>query len=228
MMPPDTLIASYCNAIYGETGIIAADWDRFDAGLDDGVCYALKKLPGYDLIIFRGSSTFLDWIRDVMVLPLGKMLPLKSRIGHVHFGFFAGMEHVWGELLPLLTQPVIVAGHSLGAARAAILCGLMIADGRAPVRRVVFGEPKSGLADFCDLVKTVPGVSYRNGDGRHHDLVTDVPLTIPPDLAFGRPTPFVPVTALPPAFDQWGMFSYHHMPLYSAGVSAFLAKQPAA
>lgn len=35
----------------------------------------------------------------------------------------------------------------------------------------MFGEPKPGLLDFAERVKSVPGRSYRNGDDRHHDLV---------------------------------------------------------
>jgi hypothetical protein len=43
-IPANPLIASYCNAIYSPTAIIG-DWDRFDIGLDDGVCCEVKKLP---------------------------------------------------------------------------------------------------------------------------------------------------------------------------------------
>jgi hypothetical protein len=37
---------------------------------------------------------------------------------------------------PLISQPVIVSGHSLGAARADVMCGLIIADGAPPAERV--------------------------------------------------------------------------------------------
>lgn len=220
MMPSDALIASYCNAIYSPTAIIG-DWDRFDPSLDDGVCYAVKKLPGFDLVVFRGSITAQDWIADF------RSLPIPTRIGHVHAGFYSGMEHVWAELRPLLMQPVIVAGHSLGAARAAVLCALMVKDGVPPVARIVFGEPKPGLMDLAQLVANVPARSYRNGDDRHHDLVTDVPLTLPP-FQFVHPTPIVVVTKEPgeSLFERLGIFAWHHMPLYLAGVSA-LTKETA-
>ncbi|SIO38681.1 Lipase (class 3) [Bradyrhizobium erythrophlei] len=96
-----------------------------------------------------------------------------------------------GDLRPLTGQPVIVTGHSLGAARAAVMCGLMVADGAAPAARVVFGEPKPGLMDFAERIKDVPARSYRNGDALHHDLVTDVPFSFPP-LQYVHPTPIVP------------------------------------
>jgi hypothetical protein len=217
MIPTDALIASYCNAIYSPTAVIG-DWDRFDAGLDDGVCLAVKKLPGFDLVVFRGSITAQDWIADF------NALPIPSRIGHVHAGFFAGMEQAWAELRPLLMQPVIVSGHSLGAARAAVLCALMVKDGAAPAARVVFGEPKPGLIDLATLIKDVPARSYRNGDTLHHDLVTDVPFSLPP-FEYVHPTPIVPVCAEPTGdlFQRYGAFAYHHMPLYQAALAALPA-----
>lgn len=127
-MPSDALIASYCGLVYKPTAIISG-FDHFDAGLDDGVCWALKKLSGFDLVVFRGSITLQDWIADF------RALAVASRIGHVHVGFLSGMEHVWSELRPLVHQPVIVAGHLLGAARAAVMTGLMVADNAAPVAR---------------------------------------------------------------------------------------------
>src|SRR5216684_6251424 len=135
MIPSDALIASYCGMIYKPTAIISG-FDHFDAGLDDGVCWAMKKLDGFDVVVFRGSITLQDWVADV------RALAVPTRIGHVHVGFFSGMEHVWSEAQPLISQPVIVTGHSLGAARAGVMCALMAADGAPPAERVVFGEPK--------------------------------------------------------------------------------------
>jgi hypothetical protein len=214
MIPDDRLIVSLCQAIYSPTALID-QWARFDAGLDDGVCYGLRKLDGFDVVVFRGSITAQDWIRDLHA----EIIP--TRIGHVHEGFFAGMEHVWSELRPLLTQPVIVAGHSLGAGRAAILCGLMVKDGAAPIRRVVCGEPKPGLIDLAQLIKGIPAASYRNGDAVHHDLVTDVPFSLPP-LEYVHPTPIVVVCAEPSGslFERLGAFAYHHIELYVAAVAA--------
>lgn len=228
MIPSDALIASLCEAIYSPTALIAS-WDHFDLGADDGVCWALKKVDGVDIVVFRGSITAQDWLRDLFVLPLPSLLPLSTRIGHVHAGFWLGMEQMWGELKPMLTQPVIVGGHSLGAARAAILTGLMVADGKPPITRVVFGEPKPGLIDLADRIKDVPARSYRNGDQLHHDLVTDVPMTLPPHQ-FVHPTPIVPVCA-PPAgdlFTRLGIFAWHHIELYVTAITALTLKETAA
>jgi surfactin synthase thioesterase subunit len=106
---------------------------------------------------------------------------MPSRIGHVHSGFYAGMEHMWADLKPMLSQPAIITGHSLGAARADVLTALMTVDSVLPVARVVFGEPKPGLLDLAKLITGIPGRSYRNGDDTHHDLITDVPFSFPPE-----------------------------------------------
>jgi hypothetical protein len=144
--------------------------------------------------------------------------PIFTRIGHVHDGFHIGMERVWAELRPQLRQPAIITGHSLGAGRAAILTGLMVKDGVPPISRVVFGEPKPGFADLAELIAAVPGRSYRNGDGVHHDLITDVPFSFPP-VEYAHPTPIIPVCAPPPADDRWGAFCWHHIELYEAALA---------
>lgn len=220
-MPSDALIASYCGMIYKSTALF--DFDHFDAGLDDGCCWALKRLPGFDLIVFRGSITLADWIADF------RALAVPSRIGHVHVGFYSGMENVWKDLRPLLGQPVIVAGHSLGAARAGVMAALMTVDGVPPVARVVFGEPKPGLLDFAGIIKDIPARSYRNGDGLHHDLVTDLPLSFPP-LEYMHPTPIVPVCCRPDVseFEKMGVFAYHHFELYETALAVLSQKEIAA
>lgn len=220
-IPSDADIVALCAAIYEPTALIDPTWSHFDLGVDDGVCWALKKFDGYDAVIFRGSITLEDWLRDVFVLPIPALVPELTRIGHVHAGFFLGMEKVWSEVRNLISQPVVVSGHSLGAARASILTGLMAADDKAPARRVVFGEPKPGLVDLAKNVETVPAASYRNGDKLHHDVITDVPMTLPP-WQFVHPTPIVPVCAEPTGdlFSRFGAFAYHHVQLYQAAMAA--------
>lgn len=216
--PTDGAIAALCAAIYLPSAIV--DFDHFDAGEDDGICWAVKKLPGFDVVVLRGSVTTQDWIRDF------RAMARLTRVGHVHDGFYAGMEHMWADLRPLLFNPCIVTGHSLGAARAAVLCALMAVDGIPPVTRVVFGEPKPGLIDLAKIISGIPGRSYRNGDDVHHDLVTDVPFSFPP-LQYVHPTPIVPVCMRPEGstFAQLGVFAWHHIQLYSAALAAITLQE---
>ncbi|HYM31816.1 MAG TPA: lipase family protein [Candidatus Cybelea sp.] len=212
-LPTDAALAALCNDIYQPDA--AGRFDTFDAGEDDGICWALKHLAGFDAVALRGSKTELDWLRDF------RAFTIPTRIGHVHAGFHEGMEHMWTDALYLLRQPTIVTGHSLGAARASILTALMILDGRPPVARVVFGEPKPGLLDHAIIVKQVEARSYRNGDGLHHDLITDIPFSFPPEQ-YVHPTPIIPVCARPSGdlFSQLGVFAFHHIQLYQAALAA--------
>lgn len=213
MIPSDALLASLCGLIYKPVAILNS-FDHFDAGGDDGICWAFKHLDGCDVIVFRGSVTLEDWIADF------RAMAIPTRIGHAHAGFYNGMESVWVEARPFITQPVIVTGHSLGAARADVLCALMIADGKPPIARVVFGEPKPGLVDLAQRLSAVPGRSYRNGDARHHDLVCDVPFSFPP-LQYAHPTPVIPVSCPPRTddFASWGAFAWHHIELYETALA---------
>lgn len=214
MIPPtDAALAALCAQIYQPTAIVVG-FDYYDAGMDDEVCWALKRFPGFDVVVFRGSLTLQDWICDF------RALAMPTRIGHVHAGFYSGMEKMWAEAKPMLTQPVIVTGHSLGAARADVLAGLMVADVGAPISRVVMGEPKPGLLDFA--MRLPPGGrSYRNGDATHHDLVTDLPLTFPPE-EYVHPTAIIPVHAEPSAddFAHTGIFAWHGAALYVQAITA--------
>ena len=214
-MITDRDIAALCSAIYAYPGDPPPSWDHFDAGLDDGVCWALKKLPGADVIVLRGSVTFQDWLRDL------RGDPIMTPLGFVHAGFHAGMIPMWLEAKAMLSQPAIVSGHSLGAARAGILAGLMTLDKVTPKARIVFGEPKPGYLELAKIIEATPGRSYRNGDATHHDLVTDVPFSFPP-LQYVHPTPIIPVTAVPgpDIFATLGVFAWHHAPLYAAATPA--------
>jgi hypothetical protein len=219
----DAEIADLCAAIYGYPGAPVVQWDHFDPGFDDGVCWALKRFPGYDVVIFRGSLLLIgyrllpDWFRDI------RAFPLFTRIGHVHEGFFQGMEKMWAELRPMIRQPVVVGGHSLGAARASDLTALMVMDGIPPALRVVFGEPKPGFQDHTDIVATVPGRSYRNGNDTDRDRVTDEPLL--PE-AYGRAPTLIDVWE-PPANDVADdldrVFRCHHIDLYRKAVARLIA-----
>ena len=214
MMPCDAAIVELCAEIYRPTAIVGA-FDHYDAGMDDGICWAVKRLDGFDVVVFRGSVTRQDWLRDIQVVAM------PSRIGHVHSGFYSGMEHMWGDLKPMLSQPAIITGHSLGAARADVLTALMTVDSVPPVARVVFGEPKPGLLDFAKLITGTPGRSYRNGDSTHHDLITDVPFSFPPEQ-YVHPTPIIPVCCRPAGveFADLGVFAWHHIGLYQTAIAA--------
>jgi hypothetical protein len=218
-LPSDKDIAALCLGIYATPGAPAVTWDRFDDGADsDQICWGVKVVDGCDILVFRGSVTFVDWRRDfdVWANPFG-----HSKLGPVHPGFLLGLDQVLQEYRAYRgngTNKLIVAGHSLGAGRASVLCGLAIVAGIVPAGRIVFGEPCPGFPPLAQLLASIPDSrSYRNGKfgSFEHDLITDIPLNVPPLLQYVHPTTLIDVQALPPPGDQWGVFSYHHMPLYA-------------
>jgi Lipase (class 3) len=220
MIPNDVDLVNLSAAIYDDT----SNWDHLDPGTEDGVFWGLKKLDGCDVVVFRGSITALDWWRDLRAAPLE-----TKNIGTVHEGFHAGMEHTWTEIKAMANQPVVVTGHSLGAARADILCGIMAADKMPPVHCAVFGSPRPGLDDFAKIVrKGVPSrKSYVNGDDNGYDRVSEVPLRLFGKLAFVHVTPPTMVCAPPPfeLIERYGLFGYHHIPLYVKAVTGYFAKE---
>jgi len=210
-MISDTQCAILCEAIYEDN----RDFAVFDAGEDDGICWAIERSSDGDVIVLRGSHTVADWIRDLIALAS----PFTHHaLGPVHPGFLLGMEHAWSEIKPqLMDFPPVVTGHSLGAARASILCGLMLLDGIKPARRVCFGSPKPGFSPLARIIASVPAASYRNGDTAHHDIVTGLPFSFPPE-EYVHPEQLTFVAGAPLPGDPLGIFAFHRMAYYKAAL----------
>lgn len=222
-MIPDLTLAKLCQALYDSSGQHvylgqSEDWAHYDDGTnDDGVVWAVKEIDEYSVLVFRGSVTLLDWRRDFQAF----VDPFHhDDLGPVHPGFLSGMRTVQREIAVLVPvgRKIILTGHSLGAARASILTGLLrLSPERRPdvVARVVFGEPRPGFQQLAELVSQVGGSSYRNAADGRHDLVTDVPFAIPPE-DYVHPTSLIDVSAAPDGglVSRWGPFALHHVGLY--------------
>lgn len=184
----------------------------FDVLHEENDVYAgIKHFPDVDVVCFRGSVTFEDWIRDAMAF----VPPCEHcALGPVHPGARIGIDEVWAFFKPNLRPGWIGIGHSLGAMRVDIFSGLAVLDGLPPSLYVRWGEPKPGFQQLADILAQIPaGRSYRNGGRSRHDYVTDVPFTIGFEQ-YVHPQRLIHVQAEPPADDAYGVFSYHHMPLY--------------
>lgn len=156
------------------------------------------------MLVFRGSTTFEDWRRDfdAWANPFG-----HSKLGPVHPGFLLGLDQILDEYRQKGSGKLVVAGHSLGAGRASIFCGLAVVAGIIPLGRVVFGEPRLGFQPLAHLIAAIKqSRSYRNGKFGtfEHDYVSDVPYRIGL-LQYVHPTALIDVSALPPPDDEWGI-----------------------
>ena len=223
-MISDLAICDLLIRLYSWKGQIGPGWfENGDMGSGDhGVCWASNRVDGVDVILLRGSTTFIDWLRDFYAFTL----PYSHAVfGPVHPGFYIGLPETLDNIIRATEGPWIVAGHSLGAGRACILTALMIQAGRALVRRVCFGSPKPGFQRLATYINSVPAASYRNGDARSVDEVTAVPLSFPPEM-YVHPGGLIDVSAAPGSAGpqpDWGVLNWHHLPLYRAALAKMAA-----
>lgn len=211
-MITDHRATELCAALYGRITDTPVKFSLIDYGDDDGVCWAVAQEGEDDVVVLRGSVTPEDWLKDVMALPYA-----SRRLGPVHHGFYLGLDNVWNDLQPVLRRnaPTILVGHSLGAARAALLAGFMVTDNRSPVARIVFGEPKPAFQRLADITKDIPTRSYRCGNGQEHDAITDLPFTLPRlGLLYVRQSILIDVPGEAMPNDPFDMFTFHHIELY--------------
>lgn len=174
----------------------------------DEVYAGLKYYPDCTAVIFRGSTTFLDWIRDFQ----GAMV--QTDVGGVEMGFYLGLRGMLRVLQPGLikNKPVIVVGHSLGGGRAHIFAALLVKAGFT-VQVITFGAPRPGDATLKDILAPYSVNSYKNGN----DFVTDVPIPIHPLLPYEHPRALIAVNAAQLEGDglpDWGVLRFHHCQLY--------------
>ena len=193
-------------------------WNPLRFFSEDGVWVAIKRVGNLDVVVFRGSVTPEDWVRDFLAIPRTTRHP---ELGVVHAGFFLGMVSATTWVAQQLRPgaEVAITGHSLGAARAWLHAGLML-HWKTLVRVVVFGSPKPAFAELAKRI-AVAGISttsYRNATPLGHDRVTDLPFTIEPELPWRQPVPLTDISVPPDAGDT-GDFRFHHIGEYEKGAA---------
>jgi hypothetical protein len=212
-------IAALCLGLYPGNPPVA--WDHFDDGVgSDRICWAVKHVDDdVSVVVLRGTVTPLDWLHDLAawVDPTH-----HADLGPVHAGFYSGMRTVQRELPGIVqSRPLIICGHSLGAARAVILSALLTVDNRPPIARICFGEPRAGFAQLGEILAPIKQQrSYRNRNANDHDLITDVPFFWPPLFAYQHPTNLTDLIVTPGPHAQWGIFRFHLPELYAGATPA--------
>lgn len=209
----DSSLAALCAAIYA--GDPAGLWDmQYHTW---GVDWAHKALPDFSLFGFEGTHDPRDGYRDVLF----KMVQGAGGIGGVEYGFYQGMEDVIPLMMNMapMSKPIILIGHSLGAARAHIAANILIRMGypASSITRVVWGSPKPGDAIFAARLKNSPCRSYRNyRDVLDQDMVCLLPEPLP-GMGFQHPGDYVIINEAPDILDPWLILARHHFELYQKG-----------
>ena len=109
-------------------------------------------------IVFRGSATESDWLKDFEAFPIS-----DSLLGKIERGFSQGMKEVFLWLSKNGPHNPIITGHSLGGAHAVILAGYYKAMHIPFSELVTFGCPRPGYAELRNLLKGSDMTAYRNG-----------------------------------------------------------------
>jgi len=137
-------------------------------------------LASNDLILlaFRGTepACLRDWMTDAEII----QVPGCGR-GLVHHGFLQALNHSWDEISAKLkqfcssSQPLIVTGHSLGAALATLAVAKLRETGQPVSGLYTFGSPRVGDQTFADWFnQDFKSRAFRFVN--NNDLVTRVPM----------------------------------------------------
>ena len=213
-MTTDLDHANLCARIYAVDAATDPFWAHY-WNQDDIVCGHVV-IDTVDYIVFRGSVTPEDWMRDLDAIPVW-----HPKLGFVHAGFVTGLDALYSVIEHVVGTKIVITGHSLGAARACLTAGLFACDASqsasdCPVTCLcTFGQPKPAWVNLSRIVEKsgMRHVSYKN----RNDPVTEVPFfpyvnTETPIALNAEPSP----TDLEPLRD-------HHISLYQAGVAAYLS-----
>ena len=145
--------------------LIDAPFDR------EGTQAFLAQGPDFAVLAFRGSDDLAAWMTNINVLPV----PWRSG-GKVHRGFATALDSIWPDVaadLPRVRGPLLVTGHSLGGALAALAASHL-----PEARLYTYGAPRVGDRAFRAAMEMRPGPARRYVDDR------DVVCRVPP-AAFG-------------------------------------------
>ena len=153
------------------------------------LCAFIVSSDEYHLLVFRGTKLPQDWMTDLACTPVRFDWVFNGgpAIGEIHAGFGHCLADRLSAIISALSsrdlnKPLLITGHSLGGALAA-LAGACFNVLGSPVPTVsaiyTFGQPRIGLHDFCNtysriladkLVRfvnkqdLVPRVPFRNWD----------------------------------------------------------------
>jgi triacylglycerol lipase len=129
-------------------------------GVFKDVCAFVASSPDYNILVFRGTKNVQDFMTDFACTPVrfDWVFTAAPAIGEIHAGFGHSLSDGLENIIAALsardqTKRLLVTGHSLGGALAAIVAACFTVMGSAirPVSTIyTFGQPRVGLHDFCN------------------------------------------------------------------------------
>lgn len=126
----------------------------------------LVNEPDAVFIAFRGTS-YEDMKTDA------KVWRTQTEFGGIHRGFYAYVKNTVDQVVAKLrgwlfavTKPIILTGHSLGAAASLIQAAILHSRGFEIGAVYTFGEPRVGDSDFVEYAEAAFGdIHYRHING---------------------------------------------------------------
>ena len=138
----------------------------------DSVVVGVQFMPdNQDLVVFRGSVTPEDWLRDADAVP-----SWDDTLGYCHAGFLEGVHDVYQEIVGAVRPgaSVTFTGHSLGGARARLVAALFAANALPVAQLVVFGSPRPAFRKVSDIINK-PGAMKHSSYRNRQDVVPTMP-----------------------------------------------------
>lgn len=184
--------AAYCSA----DGIAAWTCNVCDSDVRDVTAiyndisniqaYAGYRSASNEVVVaFRGTvgTSIRNWVED---LDAFQTVPWAAKCAAcaVHSGFYGSYSSVSDKLVSAVkslrsrhpSAAVVVTGHSLGGAMAAVAAADLAVRIGVPVAKLVtYGEPRTGNAAFADLISSSVPTVWRITHLK--DIVPHVPLT---------------------------------------------------
>lgn len=171
-MLTDLALAQLCASTYAEP----CHSIRHDRGV---VNYQVNEMFGRTVLAIQGTQDRAQALADA------NALPKRSRSGWwAHSGFLTAAEALEPMVLKHLGQPLLITGHSLGAAVSVALAGLLLRWWRpSAIEAVGFGCPRVAMPALRDALADVEIRLYRNGN----DIVPTMPWPFPFPYRHVRP-----------------------------------------
>ncbi|KAJ2272250.1 hypothetical protein EV176_003723 [Coemansia sp. RSA 451] len=165
-----------------EDTVIEHHWD---VGFPPSAGYIARNPSGRFLVIaFQGTGEMSQWADNINIAQAP--WPAEIPESRVHSGFLRGytsvQDQVMSNLKSLASQypdySIVIVGHSLGGARAALcLLDLSVKMPELLSRTYLYtqGQPRTGNKQFADAIDALSVPTYRGV--YEYDMATRLPLT---------------------------------------------------